>query len=67
MELISESFKHLYIKYLDAPNLCIATSQLYVNNFTEEIKKRTDTLVFEITSENRDIKMQEILKIIHSF
>lgn len=66
MELISTSFKNLCTDYLDAPGLCIATSQLYVNDFTETIKQRVDTVVFELTPENRDVKIGEITRLVQS-
>ena len=66
MEILSQPFQNLCTDYLNAPNLCIATSQLSVNNFTEKIQKRADTTIFKITSENRDAKLNEILRFIHS-
>lgn len=66
MELISPFFRNFCMNYLDAPNFCVALSQVYVNDFTEAIKKRSDTMVFEITPENREIEMDKIACMIHS-
>ena len=44
------------INYLNSSNLCIATSQLSVNDFTEAIHQWSDTIIFEITPENREIE-----------
>jgi len=55
MELFSENFKKLVLKYLDSPNICIGTlSKIYSNDFTEQIKKRDDVILVEISEENRD-------------
>lgn len=57
MELFSENFKRLVQKYLDSPNICIATiSKIYNDDFIEEIKKRGDIILIEITEENRNEK-----------
>lgn len=67
MELLSPLFRTFCTKYLDAPNLCIALSQPYVDDFTEAIKNRNDTVVFEITPENREEKRMEISQLIYPF
>ncbi|MBT5023577.1 AAA family ATPase [Candidatus Woesearchaeota archaeon] len=55
MELFSEKFKVLVEKYLNSSNTCIATlSKIYSDNFMENIKKRKDIFLIEITEENRD-------------
>ena len=66
MELLSHTFENFCMNYLDAPNLCIATSQLSVNNFTEVIHQRSDIIIFEITPENRDSKMIELIYTVDS-
>lgn len=54
MELFSEKFKVLVEKYLDSTNICVATlSKIYSDKFIEDIKKRKDILLIEITEENR--------------
>jgi len=57
MELFSEKFKVLVEKYLDSTNICIATlSKIYSDEFIEDIKRRNDIFLIEITEENRDEK-----------
>ncbi len=57
MQLTSQKFKRIVKKYLDASNVCIATiSKIYSDEFIEEIKKRSDTFLVEITQENREEK-----------
>jgi len=57
MELFSEKFKVLVEKYLDSTNICIATlSKIYSNEFIEDIKRRNDIFLIEITESNRDEK-----------
>ncbi|MFH1253719.1 MAG: nucleoside-triphosphatase [Candidatus Uhrbacteria bacterium] len=64
MELFSENFKNLVLKYLDSPNTCIATIKVWDNEFIEQIKKRNDVILVEITEENRDSKEKFITKLI---
>ena len=59
MELFSEQFKQLVIRYLDSPNTCIVTlSKVYSDEFTEKIKNRDDIILVEITENNRDLKQK---------
>lgn len=61
MQLFSEAFKLLVEKYLDSTNTCIATlSKIYSDEFIENIKKRNDIFLIEITEENRDSKEKYI-------
>ncbi len=65
MELFSEEFKELTIKYLDSPNTCIAIiSKVYSDAFTEKIKQRDDILLIEINKENREEKYKYIKNLI---
>lgn len=66
MELLSHTFENFCMNYLNAPNLCIATSQLSTNDFTKAIHQRSDTVIFEITSQNRVNKMIDISQMIDS-
>jgi nucleoside-triphosphatase len=57
MQLTSQKFKGIVKKYLNASNVCIATiSKIYSDEFIEEIKKRSDIFLVEITQENREEK-----------
>lgn len=61
MELFSEKFKEIVVKFLDSENLCIATlSKVYTDDFVEKIKKRNDVIIIEITRENREVKKKLI-------
>jgi nucleoside-triphosphatase THEP1 len=57
MELVSESFKQLVLKYFNSPNTCLATlSKVYDDEFTEKIKNREDIILVEINEQNREEK-----------
>lgn len=61
MELFSDKFKLLVIKYLDSPNICISTlSKIYSDEFIESIKSRNDVFLIEIDEENRGEKEKYI-------
>jgi nucleoside-triphosphatase len=66
MELFSEKFKELVLRYLDSPNICVATiSNVFENDFIKQIKQRDDIVLFEISTEDRDekeIQVSESLK-----
>jgi len=54
MELFSEKFRQLVLRYLDSPNTCIATlSKVFADDFIEKIKNRDDIILIEINQENR--------------
>lgn len=55
MELFSDEFKNLVVKYLGSPNKCLATlTSVYEDEFITEIKNRDDVIIVEITPENRE-------------
>jgi len=59
MQLYSEKFKQLVLSYLDAPNFFIGTiTNIYKDNFVEQINNRPDILTCTITPENYD-EMQQ--------
>ena len=61
MELFSNKFKSLVLKYLDSKNVCITTlSKIYSDEFIEKIKNRKDVIIIEITEENRGKKEKNI-------
>jgi hypothetical protein len=64
MELFSEKFKKLALAYFDSPNTVIATVSAYNDSFTEEIKKRPDAYLVEITESNREKSLEKILMLI---
>jgi nucleoside-triphosphatase THEP1 len=65
MELFSDNFKQIVLKYLDSPNICIVTlSEVYSDSFTEKIRQRDDIIMVKITPENRNAKEKFIFDII---
>jgi nucleoside-triphosphatase THEP1 len=65
MQLFSENFKNLVLKFLYSPNTCLATvSKIFSNEFIEQIKTRNDVILVEITEENRDTKEKFLTKLI---
>lgn len=57
MELFSEKFRELVLKFLDSKNTLIATiSQVYEDDFTKDIKNRKDIILVELSKENREAR-----------
>jgi nucleoside-triphosphatase len=57
MELFSDNFKDLVIKFLDSKNIFLATiTQVYTDKFVEDIKNRKDIVFVELTAENSSEK-----------
>ncbi|MGV8168948.1 MAG: nucleoside-triphosphatase [Candidatus Nanoarchaeia archaeon] len=55
MELNSDVFKNLALKYLDSENICVSLiTAIFHDDFTDAVKKREDVILVEITPENRD-------------
>ena len=62
MELYSDSFKALVNDYLEKPNPLIGTlSSVYNDEFTEELRKRDDVEIIQVTLENRDALKNELI------
>jgi nucleoside-triphosphatase len=61
MECLSGAFKKLLVTTLDSRKVVIATIALRGEGFISEIKKRTDVLLLEITEQNRDSHLSDIL------
>lgn len=64
MELASPIFKSALLSALDSPKMVIATIMQKDDPLTKRIKIRADVKLFEITFENRDRLLQEILDLI---
>jgi nucleoside-triphosphatase THEP1 len=63
MELFSEKFKDLVLKFLNSDNIFIWTlSKVYINDFIEMIKKRNDVVILELYENNRNTIKLEINK-----
>ena len=61
MECFSDQFKNLLKEILDSEKWVIATIALKGSGMIEEIKKRKDVKLFEITQKNRDSLLPDIL------
>ncbi len=62
MECFSNTFKKLLKEILDSEKGVIATIALKGTGLIEEVKKRQDVVLFEISKRNRDSLLWEILK-----
>jgi len=61
MELYSEKFKKLVLKYLAADNPFIGTiTSIYNDDFVREIKSRPDISVTEVTESNRETLLDQM-------
>jgi nucleoside-triphosphatase THEP1 len=63
MELFSSNFKKFVLKGLDTKKV-LGTIMLRDNEFTRNIKKREDTLVFNLTKENRESVKKDIMELV---
>ncbi len=61
MECLSEKFKKLLKEILDSEKALVATIALKGGGLMEEIKKRDDIKLFEISQNNRESLLFEIL------
>jgi nucleoside-triphosphatase len=61
MECLSPEFKKLIKEILDSDKMVIVTIAFKGGGLIEEIKKRNDVRIFEITEKNRDSLLSEIL------
>ena len=61
MELFSSNFKELVENCLNQ-NCVLGTIMLRDNNFTSKIKTRSDTIVYQLTYNNREIAEKDIIK-----
>lgn len=65
MQLRSEDFKRLVLKYLDSQNTCLAiVSKVYDADFIKKIKDRDDVILVEISKEARESKEEFIRNLI---
>ena len=61
MECLSPKFRRLIKEILESQKMFVATVALKGGGFIEDIKKRDDIRLFEITQKNRDSLVSEIL------
>jgi len=64
MECLSHKFRELIIKILDSEKPVIASIALKSSEFIEEIKKRDDVRLLEITKSNRESLVPDVLKLL---
>jgi nucleoside-triphosphatase len=62
MECLSDQFKKLISGLFDSEKQVIATIALKGSGFIEEVKRRQDIKLFELTQGNRDSLLSDILK-----
>jgi nucleoside-triphosphatase len=60
MECLSAKFRELVTSLLDAPAPVIATIALKGGGFIDEVKRRPDIRLYELTEENRDGLLSDI-------
>jgi nucleoside-triphosphatase THEP1 len=61
MELYSDKFQDLARRYLDSPNHFLGTlSRVYSHPLIDEIRRRDDVSIFDLTSENRKETFEKI-------
>ena len=60
MECFSEKFKKLLMEMLDVPKLVIATVAMKGGGIIEDIKKRSDVYLYELTQSNRDERLEDV-------
>ena len=66
MELFSSNFRTFVLKSLDTKRV-LGTIMLWDNEFTRKIKNREDTLVFNLTKENRENVKKEIVELVKQY
>ncbi len=66
MELFSSNFKTFVLKSLDTKKV-LGTIMLRDNEFTRNIKNREDTLVFNLTKENRESVKKGIVELVKQY
>jgi nucleoside-triphosphatase THEP1 len=65
MELFSRRFRNLVRELLDSEKKVLATIARQGGGMIKEIKSRSDLAIFEVTSENRNQLIADILKASH--
>lgn len=63
MELFSEAFKNMVLKIFEGPRVVIATIKHKGSPFIENLKKREDVKLFNLTKDNFDKILREILQL----
>lgn len=66
MECLSVKFRNLVASLLDSPVPVIATIALKAGGFIDEVKRRPDVRLYELTNRNRDTLLQDIEGLVRS-
>jgi nucleoside-triphosphatase len=66
MECLSVKFRSLVLSLLDTPVPVIATIALKAGGFIDEVKRRSDVLLYEINERNREALVPVIAEIVRS-
>lgn len=66
MECLSEKFRNLVESLLDGPAPVIATIALKAGGFIDDVKRRRDIQLYEITERNRDELLPEIAGVVRA-
>lgn len=64
MECLSGKFREIVKLVLNSDKLLIATIALKGSGMIEEIKKRDDAVIFELTASNRELVLEKILTLL---
>jgi nucleoside-triphosphatase len=65
MELFSDKFKEVVLKFLTSTNICLATlSKVYSDDFTQALKNRNDVILVEVTEGNRNEQVKFVRDLI---
>jgi nucleoside-triphosphatase len=65
MQLLSDDFRRLVMRYLDAENIFVGTlSAVHHDDFTDSIRKRADVIIVEISKDTRQEKEQFVSQLI---
>lgn len=60
MELYSLNFKNILLKAFDFPNQVIATIKLKGSKFIDKIKQRSDIVIYDLDSDNKEKILKKI-------
>jgi nucleoside-triphosphatase len=62
-EMFSKKFKQIVLAALNSKNMVLGTIKLTPDPFTNKIRKRKDTIIFNLTRENRAEIKKKIKKL----
>jgi len=62
--MFSNKFKEVVLSGINSKNKVLGTIKLTENPFTDKIKRRKDTIIFNLTRENREEIKKEIMDLL---